>query len=183
MSETLPYLSVVVPVASRADDLADVYSVFSKAVAAVAPDYEFVFVFDGSATTPDESFLKLAQHDSRIRVYELSHTFGETGALRTGIAESRGEIILTLPAYFQVVPGAVAPLLAALVPDVDIVVTKREPRHDPRLNRLQTRVFHALVRWVTGTEFGDIACGVRALRRPAAELLPLYGDLHRFLPA
>src|SRR3954452_13522468 len=28
-----------------------------------------------------------------------------------------------------------------------------------------------------------MACGVRAMRRPVAEALPLYGDLHRFIPA
>jgi hypothetical protein len=31
--------------------------------------------------------------------------------------------------------------------------------------------------------FHDIACGVRVIRRPVAEALPLYGDLHRFIPA
>ena len=28
-----------------------------------------------------------------------------------------------------------------------------------------------------------MACGVRLMRRPVAEALPLYGDLHRFIPA
>jgi hypothetical protein len=36
---------------------------------------------------------------------------------------------------------------------------------------------------VTDRRFHDIACGVRIMRRPVAEALPLYGDLHRFIPA
>ena len=36
---------------------------------------------------------------------------------------------------------------------------------------------------VTDRRFHDIACGVRVIRRPVAEALPLYGDLHRFIPA
>jgi hypothetical protein len=36
---------------------------------------------------------------------------------------------------------------------------------------------------LTDQRFHDIACGVRLIRRPVAEALPLYGDLHRFLPA
>jgi hypothetical protein len=36
---------------------------------------------------------------------------------------------------------------------------------------------------VTERRFHDIACGVRVMRRSVAETLPLYGDLHRFIPA
>ena len=36
---------------------------------------------------------------------------------------------------------------------------------------------------MTDRRFHDIACGVRVIRRSVAEALPLYGDLHRFIPA
>jgi hypothetical protein len=36
---------------------------------------------------------------------------------------------------------------------------------------------------VTDRRFHDIACGVRVMRRSVADALPLYGDLHRFIPA
>jgi hypothetical protein len=40
-----------------------------------------------------------------------------------------------------------------------------------------------MIAGLTDKRFHDIACGVRLIRRPVAEALPLYGDLHRFLPA
>jgi hypothetical protein len=48
---------------------------------------------------------------------------------------------------------------------------------------MQSRVFHGIVGGVSGQRFHDMACGVRAMRRSVAEDLPLYGDLHRFIPA
>ena len=40
-----------------------------------------------------------------------------------------------------------------------------------------------MVGGLSDRRFHDMACGVRLIRRPVAEALPLYGDLHRFLPA
>jgi hypothetical protein len=48
---------------------------------------------------------------------------------------------------------------------------------------MQSRAFHRIVGGVTDQQFHDMACGVRAMRRTVAEALPLYGDLHRFIPA
>ena len=65
----------------------------------------------------------------------------------------------------------------------DMVVASRSPRLDSWLNRVQSAVFHRMLSGVTDRRFHDMACGVRLMRRPVAEALPLYGDLHRFIPA
>jgi hypothetical protein len=90
---------------------------------------------------------------------------------------------LTLPAYFQVQPEGVGPLLDALQDGADMVVANRSPRVDSWLNRAQSRAFQRMVGGVSDRRFHDMACGVRVIRRAVAEALPLYGDLHRFLPA
>jgi hypothetical protein len=64
-----------------------------------------------------------------------------------------------------------------------MAVASRSPRVDSWLNRVQSHVFHRMIGGLTDRRFHDIACGVRLIRRPVAEALPLYGDLHRFLPA
>jgi hypothetical protein len=64
-----------------------------------------------------------------------------------------------------------------------MVVASRSPRIDGWLNRLQSVAFNRMIAGVTDRPFHDIACGVRVMRRTVAEGLPLYGDLHRFIPA
>jgi glycosyltransferase involved in cell wall biosynthesis len=174
-------VSVVVPVVERADDLQAVHQAFSRELETRGLPHEFVFVVDGGLTMPPE-LAALGQQPS-VRVLRFARTFGETAALRLGIERSTGDVILTLPAYFQVKPEGVGPLLAALEAGSDMAVASRSPRLDSWLNRMQSAVFHRMLSGVTDQRFHDIACGVRVMRRPVAEALPLYGDLHRFIPA
>jgi hypothetical protein len=39
-----------------------------------------------------------------------------------------------------------------------------------------------LIRRVTGVPIHDLGCTLRAMRRELAEALPLYGEMHRFVP-
>ncbi len=175
-------VSVVVPVVERADDLAQLYRAFGAELEARDETHEFVFVFDGGFTPPPE-LVALSAERPNLRLLQFARTFGETAALRLGIERCRGDVILTLPAYFQVKPEGLRALLEAFDAGSDMVVASRSPRLDSWLNRAQSAVFHRMISGVTDRRFHDIACGVRLMRRQVAESLPLYGDMHRFIPA
>ncbi|HEX5574669.1 MAG TPA: glycosyltransferase, partial [Gemmatimonadales bacterium] len=127
--------------------------------------------------------LALSRETGRIKLLRFVREFGETAALRLGIERSRGDLVLTLPAYFQVQPEGIPLLLDAVEAGADMAVANRSPRLDSWLNRAQSRLFHSIVGGVSDQRFHDMACGVRLMRRTVAETLPLYGDLHRFIPA
>ena len=175
-------VSVIVPVVERMDDLVTLYHAFAGQLDRRGEDHEFLFVFDGGFTPPPE-LVALSHEQPTIRLFSFARTFGETAALRLGIDRSRGDVVMTLPAYFQVQAEGMGPLLDALNGGADLVVASRSPRVDSWLNRLQSGVFHRMLGGVTDRRFHDIACGVRVIRRSVAEALPLYGDLHRFIPA
>jgi glycosyltransferase involved in cell wall biosynthesis len=175
-------VSVVVPVVERADDLVALYRAFAGELDRLGEEHEFLFVLDGGYAPPPE-LVALSHEQESVRLFSFARTFGETAALRLGIERSRGEVVVTLPAYFQVQAAGLGPMLDALRAGADLVVANRSPRTDSWLNRFQSRVFHRMLAGVTDRRFHDIACGVRVIRRPVAEALPLYGDLHRFIPA
>lgn len=175
-------ISVIVPVIERADDLVALYRAFAQELDRRHATYEFLFVFDGAFTPPAE-LVQLADAEHPVRVLRFARNFGETAALRLGIERSRGSVILTVPAYFQVLPEGIGTLLDTLDQGADMVVASRSPRLDSWLNRAQSAVFHSIIGGLSDRRFHDIACGVRAMHRPVAEALPLYGDLHRFIPA
>jgi glycosyltransferase involved in cell wall biosynthesis len=176
------FVSVVVPVVEQADDLPTLYRTYAAELDARGEEHEFVFVFDGGFTPPAE-LSALSQERDDVRLLRFARPFGETAALRLGIERSRGDVILTLPAYFQVKPEGLGTLLDALNDETDLIVANRSPRIDSWLNRLQSVAFNRMIAGGTDRPFHDIACGVRLIRRAAAEGLPLYGDLHRFIPA
>lgn len=176
------FISVVVPVVERAENLLAVYQAFAQELEARTQEHEFLFVFDGRLT-PSPELLALARADEGVRILRFARQFGETAALQLGIEKSRGDLILTLPAYFQVQPQGIHLLLDAISAGADMVVANRSPRLDSWLNRMQSRAFQSIVGGVSEQRFHDMACGVRVMRRSVAEALPLYGDLHRFIPA
>jgi glycosyltransferase involved in cell wall biosynthesis len=176
------FISVIVPVVERAGDLMAVYQAFDRELSARSESYEFLFVFDGRFTPPPE-LVELGRVTERVRILRFAREFGETAALRLGIERSRGEVLLTLPAYFQVQPEGINLLLDAVASGADMAVAQRSPRLDSWLNRMQSRAFHRIIGGVSDQRFHDMACGVRAMTRSVAETLPLYGDLHRFIPA
>jgi glycosyltransferase involved in cell wall biosynthesis len=175
-------VSIVVPVVERADALMAVYHAFAHELEVRPEDFEFIFIFDGRFTPPAE-LLAVARENPSVRLLRFARSFGETAALRLGIEKSRGDLVITLPAYFQVQPEGIRLLLDTITGGADMVVAARSPRLDSWLNRLQSRAFHSIVGGVSEQRFHDMACGVRLMRRNVAEALPLYGDLHRFIPA
>jgi glycosyltransferase involved in cell wall biosynthesis len=175
------FISVVVPVVERADDLIAMYHAFARELDARPQAYEFLFILDGLAPSPE--LVALAEENKAVRILRFAREFGETAALRLGIEKSRGDLVITLPAYFQVQPEGIHLLLDAISKGADMVIANRSPRLDSWLNRMQSRAFHSIIGGASDQRFHDMACGVRAMRRSVAEALPLYGDLHRFIPA
>jgi glycosyltransferase involved in cell wall biosynthesis len=112
----------------------------------------------------------------------MGGNFGESAALTLGMERARGEVVVTLAAYFQVEPRGIGAAFAALDDGADMAVGRRFPRTDSWINRMQSRLFHAILRGMTGTGFHDISCGFKVMKRRVARELNLYGGMHRFIP-
>ena len=100
-----------------------------------------------------------------------------------GFEKARGNSIFTLSAYFQVDATEFERVYLALKEECDLVITRRFPRRDSGVNRIQAAVFHWIISRMIGMSFKDISCGFRGMKRTVLENVYLYADLHRFLPA
>lgn len=142
-----------------------------------------IFVDDGSK---DDSFAvlhELAAADTRVKVIRLRRNFGQTAALRAGIDRASGDVLVTMDGDLQNDPADIPLLLDKLDEGHDAVFGLRANRQDPFLIRkLPSLIGNWLIRCVTGVRIHDMGCTLRALRRDLAEALPLYGELHRFVP-
>ncbi|MDA8164911.1 MAG: glycosyltransferase [Desulfobacteraceae bacterium] len=176
-----PRVSVVVPVSERHDDLAAIYRVHRQVLREMGLSCELIFVLDGRFPEAERQ-LATPEKEPDCTVIRFPRHYGESRALSAGFAAARGELVLTLAAYLQIQPAEIAKLFAELTPAQDMVTGSRFPRRDNWVNRVQSRLFHGLVRRLTGESFQDVSCGVRLLRREVLAHLGLYGDLHRFLP-
>lgn len=180
--ETAVMASVIVPVSERAEDLVGVYREFGAPLAAAGRSFEFVFALEPWYRPHIKALTALAGQGAPVRILIAGQALGDASLLRAAIAHSRGEVVVTLPAYRRVEASALPGLIDRVAAGADLAVAARLPRRDPWFNRLQARVFHAMLRLATGEQFHDLGCGVLAVRREVLEQLPLYGDFLRFLP-
>jgi hypothetical protein len=184
MSQLNPAMevSVIVPVGLRSSDLTVLHREYREALEGTGRSYEFVYVLDGALPAAAAQLNELLASGERLTVVYLTRYFGESTALMAGLAQSRGQIILTLPAYNQIEAREIHKLLASL-DSADIAVSRRWPRVGGALERLRRGVFHGLVNWMTGLKLHDLGCGARAMKRQVLAETSLYGDQHRLLPA
>ncbi len=176
-------LSVIVPITERWNDLAELHARYSEEFAGHGRPFEFLFVLDGPREDALHQLRALKREHPEVRVVMLNRPFGEATALSVGFAQARGATLITLASYEQVEPPEVHLLLERLRQErTDLVVSWRHPRIDSTFNHWQSAVFHWLVCRLTGTQYHDVSCGLRAMKRRVADEIQLYGDLHRFLP-
>jgi len=174
-------LSVIVPVGSRWDDVSAVLDAYRTVLDGLDIGYELIYVLDGPL--PDVLEVLRAEQASGVglEILQLARSFGEATAIAAGFEVSRGELILTLPAYFQVDPAEIGRLLEYKA-DYHMLVAHRWPRSGGPFERARRFVFHGMLRLVTGQSFRDLGCGVRLFDRAVLEEVSIYGDQHRFLP-
>jgi glycosyltransferase involved in cell wall biosynthesis len=93
-------------------------------------------------------------------------------------------VIVTMDGDLQNDPADIPALLSKLHEGYDAVLGERHQRRDNFLIRkLPSRIANWLIRRATGVHFRDFGCTLRVMRRDIARSLPLYGELHRFIPA
>ena len=176
-------LPVVIPIKDECANITPLHDRLRAALEPLGLAYEIVFVDDGST---DGSFLQLqkaAAADPRVKVVALRRNFGQTAALQAGIDLSSGEVLVTLDGDLQNDPADIPVLLQKLQEGYDAVLGLRANRQDHLfIRKIPSLIGNWLIRKVTGVEIRDLGCTLRALRRDLAEALPLYGEMHRFIP-
>ena len=181
--KSVPEVSVVIPVVERHGDLERLFSEYAAEFEALGKTAEYIFVVDYREREVVPTLRALLERTDRdVSLVLLGGTFGESSALTVGLERARGELIVTVAAYFQVEPRGVREAFAAIDGGADVAIGRRHPRIDSLFNRLQSALFHGIVNWMTSSGFKDISSGLRVMTRRAAEELNVYGGLHRFIP-
>ena len=174
-------ISAIVPVGKRHDDVQELYHAYKNSLKSFGRTYELIYVLDGNFPQVFEQLRLLQDKGEQIKIIKLAKEFGEATALTAGFENCSGDIILTLPAYFQVESSEISKVLNVLG-GYDMVIVRRWPRAGSRFEQVRRYLFHWILKFFTGLSFRDLGCGVRAFKRQVMTEIPIYGDQHRFLP-
>jgi glycosyltransferase involved in cell wall biosynthesis len=105
--------------------------------------------------------------------------------MQAGIDAARGDVIVTMDGDLQNDPKDIPLLVRKLLEDdLDLVAGWRQNRQDGFfLRKLPSRMANHLIRRVSGLEFQDLGCSLKAFRTEVLRKIRLYGEMHRFIPA
>ncbi|WP_295531980.1 glycosyltransferase family 2 protein [uncultured Pseudacidovorax sp.] len=179
-------LSVVVPMYNEVENAAALIDAVQAALADYPAPWELIVIDDGSQDGTGPALeRRAAELGAHVRVLRLARNFRQTAAMQAGIDAARGDVIVTLDGDLQNDPRDIPRLVRRLLAeDLDIVAGWRRDRQDGLwLRKLPSRLANRLIRRVTGLDFEDLGCSLKAFRAETLREVRLYGEMHRFIPA
>jgi glycosyltransferase involved in cell wall biosynthesis len=179
-----PELSIVVPMFNEEDSALPLYRALATVLDRIEVPSELILVDDGSRDATFERLRSLAHADPRVRAVRFRRNFGQTPAMSAGIALARGRVIVTMDGDLQNDPADIPEFLAKIEEGFDIVVGWRHNRQDKMVTRkIPSRIANWLIGKVTGVPIRDNGCSLKAYRADIVKNVPLYSEMHRFIPA
>jgi len=180
----MPKYSIVVPLHNEQENVTDLYDRLKAVMEIHGQSFEMVLVDDGSTDRTFHLLREIAAVDSRVTVVKLRRNFGQTSALAAGFDHARGEYVVAMDGDLQHDPADIPLFLDKLSEGYDIVSGWRKQRRDNLwLRRIPSRCANWLMAKLSGVDIHDFGTTFKAYRRELLEQVPLYGELHRFIPA
>lgn len=177
-------LSIVVPFFNEEESIGAMHEALASAADDLAGKTEIIFVDDGSSDRTLAIAAQIARTDPRVRVISFRKNYGQTPAMAAGIDHARGRIIVTMDGDLQNDPRDIGQFLEKIDEGFDIVVGWRHNRQDKWLTRkLPSMIANRLIGKVTGVPIRDNGCSLKAYRAKVIQNVPLYAEMHRFIPA
>jgi glycosyltransferase involved in cell wall biosynthesis len=176
--------SIVVPFNNEEENVTALYARLKQVMEQVGESFELVLVDDGSSDHTYKLLEEIAAVDSRVLVIRLRRNFGQTSALAAGFDHASGEFILAMDGDLQHDPSDIPNFIEKLAEGYDVVSGWRRERVDNYLLRcFPSRCANWLMAKLSGVQIHDFGTTFKAYRREVIQNIPLYGEMHRFIPA
>ena len=177
-------LSIIAPLYNEEESVVPLYESIVETVATLGRRYEIIFVDDGSSDHTYSKARGLAERDPHLKVIKFRKNYGQTPAMAAGIDHAMGRLLITMDGDLQNDPGDIPSFIEKIEEGFDIVVGWRFNRQDKLITRkIPSRIANWLIGKVTGVPIKDNGCSLKAFRADLIKNVPLYSEMHRFIPA
>ncbi|MFH0727170.1 MAG: glycosyltransferase [Pseudomonadota bacterium] len=178
----VPEFSIVIPVYNERDNLAELIDRCLEACRRTGRSFELILVDDGSEDGSSEMIAQNADNYPEVVGVLLNRNYGQHAAVLAGLAQSKGEVIVTLDADLQNPPEEIPRLVAEMAQGFDVVGTVRESRCDSLFRRVASMLVNRMVQKATGVLMHDYGCMLRAYRRPIVDAVLSCREQSTFIP-
>lgn len=170
-------LSIVTTLYQSSPYIEEFYQRASAAARRITPDYELIFVDDGS---PDNSLgvaLSLHRRDPHVRVIELSRNFGHHRAIMTGLEHTRGEIVFLLDSDLEEAPELLQQFFDEMqVTGADVVYGVQRNRRGGWFERITGKLFYRIFNVLSSYPIPANPITARLMKQPYVRALVQHKD-------
>jgi glycosyltransferase involved in cell wall biosynthesis len=178
-------ISVVLPVFNETDCILEVLNELINVLEGEKFEkYEVIPIDDGSTDGTFEKILQLSNLNQNIKPLRLARNFGQSAAMACGFDHAQYDLIVAMDSDGQNNPKDIPKLISKINEGFDCVSGWRRYRKDKNISRkIPSNLANKLISSWTKVKLHDYGCTLKAYRKKAITGFPIYGEIHRFLPA
>ena len=178
-------VSVVLPVFNETDCILDVLKELTSVLEGEKFEkYEVIPVDDGSTDGTFEKILQYSKLNQNVKPLQLTRNFGQSAAMACGFDHAQYDLIVAMDSDGQNNPSDIPKLVNKINEGFDCVSGWRGNRKDKNITRkIPSNLANKLISSWTKVKLHDYGCTLKAYRKNAITGFPIYGEIHRFLPA
>jgi len=181
---SLPILSVIVPCFNEEEVIAHTHERLVSALADITPEFEIIYVDDGSRDRTPELLHAIQSRSANAKVVRLSRNFGHQIAVTAGVEYARGSAVVLIDADLQDPPEVIAAMVEKWREGYHVVYGQRAERYGETKFKLWTaRAFYRLINRLSEVPIPLDTGDFRLMDRSVVDALGRMGEKHRLLRA
>jgi glycosyltransferase involved in cell wall biosynthesis len=172
-------ISVIIPFYNEKENIKILIPSLIEELKKLKKEYEIILVDDGST---DAGASELKTQNLKLKTIRHKKRLGKGAALKTGIENAIGDIIVFMDADLQDDPKDIKKFIDLIESGYDFVNGKRIKRSDSFLIKLYSKPANFLLKHLLHSPYDDINCGFKAMKKEVLINFNFYGNNFRFLP-
>jgi len=177
-------ISIVIPVYNEEANISPLSAEIKDVMTRYGRTYELIFINDGSTDNTFEELKKAKSSHPNVKIIDLNRNFGQTPAIMAGFHYAKGNIIVTMDGDLQNDPHDIPKMVEKIESGFDLVSGWRRKRKDAVLTRvIPSKLANGIISGTLKVPLHDYGCTLKAYKHNIVKDMPLYGEMHRFIPA
>jgi glycosyltransferase involved in cell wall biosynthesis len=175
-------LSVIVPVKDEEEAIAPFVDRVAPVLDRLLPDWEILFVDDGSEDSTIGAIAAAHLGNPRVRALSLSRNFGKEAALSAGLDHARGRAVVPMDVDLQDPPELIGEMIDKWREGYEVVYGVRRNRQSDSLpKRLTADLYYRAHNYLSHDKIPEHAGDFRLLDRSVVEVIRAMPERNRFM--
>lgn len=174
--------SIIIPVYNEEENVYMLYERLTGVLEKLSPEFELLFVNDGSKDKTFSLVKALSVTDSRVKYINLSRNFGHQIAVSAGLDASVGKRIVIIDADLQDPPELILEMDQKMNDGFQVVYARRRKRQGESLSKLLTaRLFYRILANIASIDIPLDTGDFRIMDRKVVDVLKAMPEQNKFL--